>query len=213
MFLTGRLAVTRKKSSVRTQTASLDPLRCPPLKTLKSCVSSSRNCNAENGELVQMRKIDAQALQNLAERSMDRQHAEQVLAELKLAVADTTVFTNALFAALEAHEQRVGKVNAKVHHEVTALQQKSLAAALSAQGHLDVFKSKTAAFAQSQSAMQTELKVMLQITQQTQAEIQTRVEDASALKQWRAWSAQMSQGGFWARLLWLFRGNPSGAKL
>lgn len=144
----------------------------------------------------------------MAERSLDRQHAEQVIAELKLAIADTSVFTNALYAALDAHEQRIGSANAKVHHEVTALQQQSHASALAAQGHLDAFQSKITAIALSQSTMQAELKVMLTLAQQTQAEIQTKAEDAAALKQWQVWSDRMNRGGFWVRLLWVCRGNP-----
>jgi hypothetical protein len=187
-----------------------ESIAVPSLEDFEALRAQLKELQRQNDELTlaQSRKADAQALQNLAERSLDRQHAEQVIADLKLAIADTTVFTNALFAALDAHEQRIGTANAKVHHEVTSLQQQSHASALVAQGHLDAFQGKTTAIALSQSTLQTELKVMLTLAQQTQAEIQTKAADTAAIKHWQDWSAQMSQGGFWTRLLWLFRGNP-----
>ncbi len=179
----------------------------PSIADFEELRAQLKDLRRQNGELVQLRKVDVQALQNLAERSLDRQHAEQVIAELKLAIADTSVFTNALFAALDAYEQRIGTANAKVHHDVTSLQQQSHASAVAAQGHLDAFQSKTTAIALNQSSLQTELKVMLTLAQQTQAEIQTKAADADALKQWQTWSDRMSRGGFWVRLLWVFRGH------
>ena len=181
----------------------------PSIEDFEELDAQLKELQRQNSELLKLREIDVQALQNLSERSLDRPHAEQVIAELKLAISDTSVFTNALFAALDAHEQRIGVANAKVHQEVTALQQQSHASALAAQRHLDDFQNKSKAIALSQTAIQTELKVMLSIAHETQAEIQAKAADADTIKQVQAWSEALQRGGLWARLVWLFRGKPS----
>ncbi len=198
----------------------------------------------------------AAALQSQAERMLDRQHADGVVAELKAAISDTTVFTQALYAALDEHDQRILNSYVQTREEIAELQQKSHVSALAAQSHLDAIQgqstviaadmkalqvelnlharqeiadlqqkahaatlaakahleeiqSRATAVAQSLKERQAEMKVMLTLAQQTQAEIQTNAADAAAIKQWQDWSAQMRQGGFWARLHWLFRGHPT----
>ena len=102
------------------------------------------------------------------------------------------------------------ELNLHARQEIADLQQKAHAATLAAKAHLEEIQSRATAVAQSLKERQAEMKVMLTLAQQTQTqtEIQTNAADTAAIKQWQAWSAQMSQGGFWARLLWLFRGNP-----
>lgn len=186
-----------------------ESIEVPAIEDFEQLREQLQQLQCQSDELAQVQQGDAQALKNLAERMLDREHAEQVVAELKLAIADTSVFTNALYAALDGHEQRIGTANAKVHHEVAALQQQSHASASAAQGCLDTFQRKTTAIAQSQSSMQTELKVMLTLAQQAQADIQIKADELRELKPLQAWSAEMNHGGFWARLRWVFRGNLS----
>lgn len=186
-----------------------ESIEVPSVEDFEKLRAQFQQLQCQSDELAQVQQDDGQALKNLAERMLDRKHAEQVVAELKLAIADPTVFTNALYAALEDHEQRIGTANAKVHNEVSALQQQSHASALAAQGHLDTFQSKTTAIALKHSSMQTELKVMLTLAQQTQADIQIKADELGELRQLQAWSVEMNQGGFWTRMRWVFRGNPS----
>ncbi len=209
----------------------------------------------EQTDLRQWHEELAAALQSQAERMLDRQHADGVVAELKAAISDTTVFTQALYAALDEHDQRIlnsyvqtrqeiaelqqkshvsaqaaqshldaiqgqstviatdmkalqAELNLQARQEINDLQQNAHTATLAAKAHLEEIQSRATAVAQSLKERQAEMKVMLTLAQQTQTEIQTNAADAAAIKQWQAWSAQMSQGGFWARLLWLFRGNP-----
>jgi prolyl-tRNA synthetase len=184
-----------------------ESIEVPAIEDFEKLRAQLQQLQCQSDELAQFQQGDALALKNMAARMLDREHAEQVVAELKLAIADTTVFTNALYAALDDYEQRIGTANAKVHHEVAALQQQSHASAAAAQEQLDTFQSKTTAIAQSQSSMQAELKVMLTLAQQAQADIQVKADAlVGELRQLQAWSAKMNQGGFWARLLWLLRG-------
>jgi septal ring factor EnvC (AmiA/AmiB activator) len=162
-----------------------------------------------NLHLRNFRKADALALKNMAERmSRSRSTLSKWFAELKLAIADTTVFTNALYAALDDYEQRIGTANAKVHHEVAALQQQSHASALvQLKGSLIRFKAKPPPLRRASRPCKPNLKVMLTLAQQAQADIQVKADAlVGELRQLQAWSAKMNQGGFWARLLWLLRG-------
>ena len=182
-----------------------ESIEVPSVEEFENLRAQLQQLQRQSDELAQVQQGDGQALKNMAERMLDRKHAEQVVAELKLAIADTSVFTNALYAVLDDHEQRIGTANAKVHHEVVALQQSHLSA-LAAQEHLDACQSKTTAIALKQASTQTELKVMLTLAQQTQADIQIKADQLGELRQLQAWSAEMNQGGFWARLRWVFRG-------
>lgn len=209
----------------------------------------------EQTDLRQRYEELAAALKSQAERMLDRQHANDVVADLKAAIADTTVFTQTLYAALDEHDQRIISSYVQARQEIAELQQKSLSSAQAARAHLDAIQGQSTVIAEDMKVLQTELnlqarqeitqlqqkahaatlattahieeiqsratdvaqslkerqaemKVMLTLAQQTQTEIQTNAADAAAIKQWQAWSDRMSRGGFWARLLWLFRGNP-----
>jgi len=186
-----------------------ESIEVPAIEDFEKLRAQLQQLQCQSDKIAQVQQSDGQTLKNMTERMLDRKHAEQVVAELKFAIADTTVFTNALYSALNDHEQRIGTANAKVHHEVSTMQQQSHISALAAQGHLDAFQSKTTAIALKQSSMQTELKVMLTLAQQTQADIQIKADQLGELRQLQAWSAEMNQGGFWTRLRWVFRGNPS----
>jgi hypothetical protein len=186
-----------------------ESIEVPSVEEFEKLGAQLKLLQLQSDELAQVQQGDGRVLKNMAERMLDRKHAEQVVAELKLAIADTSIFTNALYAALDDHEQRIGTANAKVHNEVAALQQRSHVSATAVQEHLDAFQSKTTAIALKQSSMQTELKVMLTLAQQAQADIQIKADELRELKPLQAWSAEMNHGGFWARLRWVFRGNPS----
>lgn len=162
----------------------------------------------EHSNIRQRHEGLAATLKDQAAHMLDRQHADCVVAELKAAIADTTIFTQALYAALDEHDQRIISSHVQVRQEIAELQQKSHASEQAAQAHLQAIQDKSMTIAQGLKERQTEMKVMLTLAQLTQAEIKTRADEAASLKQWQDWSTQISRGGFLARLLWVLRGNP-----
>jgi predicted nucleic acid-binding protein len=159
---------------------------------------------AENRKLLE---VESQEREALSARSLDREHAERVMAELKESLADTSVFTNAMQAALHAHEKRLRAVTELARREVETLHHQAHASAVAAQASLETYRHEAAANAQKLSIKLTELKVMLEVSQQMNNEIRPQAEEIAGLRQLQAWSVQINQRGFWGRLEWLFRGN------
>jgi hypothetical protein len=113
----------------------------------------------EHSNIRQRHEGLAATLKDQAAHMLDRQHADCVVAELKAAIADTTIFTQALYAALDEHDQRIISSHVQVRQEIAELQQKSHASEQAAQAHLQAIQDKSTAIAQGLKKLQTELNV------------------------------------------------------
>lgn len=163
--------------------------------------------DGERNEILQLLKVQDQAFKDLSMRMLDREHAETIVAELKSAISDTTVFTNVLYSTLDAHEQRLLDENLKVREEVQAFHQQADAAAQTAGASLNAYRTESQAGSLALETKVTEIKALLKLAMQIQDETRVHSQEFSELLKWQAWSTKMQQGGLWARLVWIFRGT------
>ena len=184
-----------------------ESIEVPTVEEFETLQAAIQQLQSKSHELIQLQSVDTQALKSLADRMLDRQEAERIFAELKSALVDTSVFSKALFEALDSHEQRISHSNALMRDEVAGLQKQSQTSAAVMFADMDAFHNKTNAMVQSFSAKQAELKVMLALAQQAQADAQLHAKEITALKDLQKWADHINSGGFWKRLRWFASGK------
>lgn len=178
----------------------------PEFQELTAHVGWLRRELDENRRLL---KVESQEREALSERSLDRKHAERVVAELTDSLADTSAFMHGVQAALDAHEKRLRAATERARREVETLHRRAQVSALSAEACLEKFRKESTSSAEKMGQKLIELKVMLEVTQKTQGLVLLQAQEISELRLMEVWHEEMNRGGFWMRLKWLFRGSTS----
>jgi hypothetical protein len=153
--------------------------------------------------------VESQEREALSARSLDREHAERVLAELTDSLADTSVFIHAMQTALDSHEERLRAATELALREVETLHHQAHASAEAARASLEALRQESIANTEKLDIKLKALQELLEVCQQLQCEIRPQVQEIDGLRQLQAWSNRMNQRGFWGRLAWLLRGNTA----
>lgn len=150
-----------------------------------------------------------QATKELSGRMVDREHAQMMVAEIKTAMADTSVFTDVLYSTLDAHEHRLEEANLRLREEVLTFSKLAEAAAKTSEGCLTDYRAQTAADTQTLKSKMAILAAMLKESEKFQIEFRVASQVLSQNSKWQAWGKEMQQGGLWVRLKWLLFGSKN----